>query len=70
MTILDTGLPSTRQIQALIKDKKEVQVKLNTEELLVGKILWQDANCICLSEKGMDPTLIWRQALTYLRPTE
>ena len=70
MTILDTGLPSTRQIQALIKEGKEVQVKLNTEELLIGKILWQDAYCICLSEKGTNPTLIWRQALVYLRPTE
>lgn len=68
MTEFNTGLPSTRQIQGLIKDKKEVELKLSTDELLVGQILWQDPNCICLVERDNRQTIIWYQAIVYLKP--
>jgi host factor-I protein len=35
---LETGLPSIRQIQAIIRDGKEVELKLITDDLLVGKM--------------------------------
>ena len=68
MTDLDTGLPGVRQVQNYIKDKQEVELKLSTDDLIVGKIIWQDADCICLLDHYEQPTLIWRQALVYLKP--
>jgi host factor-I protein len=68
MSEFDTGLPSVRQVQSFIKDKQEIEMKLITDELLVGKILWQDANCICLLDRNEQQTLVWRQALVYLKP--
>lgn len=68
MTEFNTGLPSTRQIQGLIKDKQEVELKLSTNDLLVGKILWQDTNCICLVDRENRSTLIWYQAVVYIKP--
>ncbi|MGB7416649.1 MAG: hypothetical protein WA902_20770 [Thermosynechococcaceae cyanobacterium] len=41
-TELDVGLPSIRQLQSLIQDGSEVEVKVITIDLLVGKIRWQD----------------------------
>jgi host factor-I protein len=68
MSEFDTGLPSVRQVQSFIKDQQEIEMKLITDELLVGKILWQDANCICLIDRNEQQTLVWRQALVYLKP--
>lgn len=68
MAQFDTGLPSVRQIQSFIKDKQQVQVKLMSGELLSGKLLWQDSDCLCLDEGGGRSTLVWRQAVAYLKP--
>ena len=68
MTEFDTGLPSVRQVQDFIKDKQEVELKLSTDDLIVGKIIWQDSSCLCLLDHYDQPTLIWRQALIYLKP--
>ncbi len=68
MSEFDTGLPSVRQIQNFIKEKQEVELKLLSNDLLMGKILWQDQSCICLVDQYDQPTLVWRQALVYLKP--
>ena len=68
MTDFDTDLPGVRQVQNYIKDKQEVELKLITDDLIVGKIIWQDADCLCLLDHYEQPTLIWRQALVYLKP--
>lgn len=68
MAELETGLPSVRQIQNLIKDKQDVELKLITQDLLVGKIRWQDTDCLCLIDQYEQPTLVWRQAIVYLKP--
>ena len=67
---LDTNLPSIRQIQNLIRDEKEVELKLMTDDLLVGKIRWQDHDAICLLDQYSQPTIIWRQAIAYMKPKE
>jgi host factor-I protein len=67
-TELDTGLPSTRQIQTLIRDSTEVELKLVTNDLLTGKMRWQDIDCICLYDHYDQPTIIWRKAIVYLKP--
>jgi host factor-I protein len=68
MTEFDTGLPNVKQIQKYIADKQEVEFKLITDDLLVGKIIWQDPSCICLVDHYDQPTIIWRHALVYLKP--
>jgi host factor-I protein len=68
MTDFNTGLPGVRQVQNYIKDKQEVELKLITDDLIVGKIIWQDVDCLCLLDHYEQPTLIWRQALVYLKP--
>ena len=68
MTEFETGFPSTRQVQTMIKDNQEVELKLLTDDLLVGKISWQDPNCLCLIDHYNQPTLVWRQAIVYLKP--
>lgn len=67
-TELETGLPSIRQIQSLIKDGTEVELKLVTGDLLAGKIRWQDANCMAIIDQYDQPTIVWRQAMVYLKP--
>lgn len=67
MSELNTALPSIRQIQSFIKDKQTVTIKLLTNEVLDGIILWQDQNCLCLVDETEQSTLVWRQALAYVR---
>ena len=68
MTEFDTDLPGVRQIQTYIKEKQEVELKLVTDDLVVGKITWQDDHCLCLMDHYNQETIIWRQALVYLKP--
>ncbi len=68
MTEFDTDLPGVRQIQTYIKEKQEVELKLVTDDLVVGKITWQDDHCLCLMDHYNQQTIIWRQALVYLKP--
>lgn len=65
---LETGLPSIRQLQTLIKDRTEVEVKLVTNDLLVGKLFWQDTSCLCLLDHYEQPTIIWKQAIVFIKP--
>ncbi|MGF1514479.1 MAG: RNA-binding protein hfq [Elainellaceae cyanobacterium] len=64
----DTDLPSVRQIQTFIREGKEVELKLSTNDLLTGKIRWQDATCLCLIDQYDQPTLIWHQAVVFIKP--
>ena len=68
MSEFDISLPSIRQIQGLIEEKNEVELKLVTDDLLVGKVRWQDPDCLCLIDHYDQPTIIWRQAIVYLKP--
>jgi host factor-I protein len=68
MTEFDTGLPSTRMVQNLIKEEKDVEIKLLSEDLIVGRVVWQDQHCICLVDHYDQSTLVWRQAVAYLKP--
>lgn len=64
----DTALPSIKQVQTLIKDATVVELKLVTGDLLVGKLGWQDQNCICVIDENNQPTTAWRHAIAYLKP--
>lgn len=67
-TELETGLPSIRQIQSLTREGAEVELKLVTGDLLTGKIRWQDPHCLCLIDHYDQPTIVWRQAIVFLKP--
>lgn len=67
MTEFDTGLPSVKQVQEYIKEKQEVELKLVTDDLIVGKIMWQDPQCLCLIDHYDRSTLIWRQAIVFIK---
>ena len=64
------GLPSFRQIQSLIKAQGEVEIKVTTNDLLVGKIRWQDSDCVCLLDHYDQPTIIWKQSIVFLKPKD
>lgn len=69
-TGFDTGLPSSRQLQNMIKEQKEVEIRLLTGELLSGRVRWQDQFCIGFNEEGDRSSIIWRQAIAYLKPKD
>lgn len=65
MAEFDTGLPSVRQIQQWISAKQTIEIKLMTGDSFTGQPLWQDANCVCLTDAEATQTTIWRQAIAY-----
>ncbi|MBC7971827.1 MAG: RNA-binding protein hfq [Verrucomicrobia bacterium] len=65
---LETGLPSVRQIQNLIREETEVELKLVTGDLLAGKVRWQDNDCLAMVDQYDQSTIVWRQAIVYLKP--
>ena len=67
-TELETGLPSVRQLQVLIRDKQEIEIKLVTNDVITGRVRWQDAYCICLDVPENQTIMLWRQAIAYLKP--
>lgn len=67
-TELDTGLPSVRFIQELVRHGTSIELQLTTNEKLTGKIRWQDPQVICLVDASETNILIWRQTIAYLKP--
>ncbi|MCU6593660.1 Hfq-related RNA-binding protein, partial [Klebsiella pneumoniae] len=59
-----------RQVQSFIKSQKQVEIKLTSGEAIVGKVRWQDPDCIALVDENNQQTLVWRQALAYLKPKD
>jgi host factor-I protein len=67
MPELDINQPSTRQIQQLIKDKKTLEIKLVTGDVLKGQLAWQDADYLCILE-GEQKIIVGKTALVYIKP--
>lgn len=68
ITEFDTSLPSIRQLQNLIKQASHLQIKLLTGDILTGKVIWQDQNCVCLVDENSQQTTVWKQAIAYIKP--
>lgn len=64
----DPALPSIRQIQTIIKQANTVELKLLSGDLLIGKIGWQDQNCLSLIDANHQTIIVWRHAIAYLKP--
>lgn len=67
MAEFDTGLPSVRQIQGFIKQGQEVELKLLTQDLLIGYLRWQDRDCVCINTQEGQTLIIWRHAIAYIK---
>lgn len=67
LTEFDTSLPSVRQVQNLIKDTGVVEIKLLTGDILTGKVLWQDIQCLMLVDNSGQKVTIWKHAIAYLK---
>ncbi len=65
---LDTGLPSTRQVQTMIREEIAVELKLITGDVLIGVVRWQDPHCVCIFENADTPTIVWRQSIAFIKP--
>ncbi|MEZ2237733.1 RNA-binding protein hfq [Microcoleus sp.] len=70
MSEFETGLPSVRLIQNYIKDKQQIELKLVTGDLLVGRIFWQDNNCLCVLDASEKQILVSRQAIAYIKTSD
>ncbi|QKQ72302.1 RNA chaperone Hfq [Nostoc sp. TCL240-02] len=68
LTEFDTTLPSIRQVQNLIKQTMPVELKLLTQDVLIGKVVWQDPQCICIADENSQQTTVWKQAIAYIKP--
>jgi host factor-I protein len=62
-----TGFPSVRQIQGLIRDKQTIEVKLTTGDLIAGRVVWQDPQCICVETEDGSKHQVWKQAIGFLK---
>ncbi len=67
LTEFDTSLPSTRQIQTLIKEAGQIEMKLITGDLICGKILWQDPQCMLVLNDSNERITIFKQAIAFLK---
>jgi host factor-I protein len=68
MTELDVNLPSIRQTQGLIKDKIGVEIKLLTNDIFTGRIIWQDTECLFIIDANEQKVLIYRHAIAFIKP--
>ncbi|MGA1621261.1 MAG: Hfq-related RNA-binding protein [Synechocystis sp.] len=68
MSEFNSGLPSVRQVQNLIKNQTTVEIKLLTGDSFQGKIRWQDPYCFGLMDDSDQATIIRIQAIAYITP--
>ncbi|PMB04001.1 RNA-binding protein hfq [Fischerella thermalis CCMEE 5198] len=67
ITEFDTSLPSTRQLQNLIKQAAATEIKLLTGDILTGRVMWQDQYSVCVDDNSQQ-IIIWKQAIAYFKP--
>jgi len=65
-TDFETGLPSIRQVQMLIRDQQGVEIKLTTGDVFNGNVRWQDQNAVCIETNGQTMILM-RGAIAYIK---
>lgn len=67
MTVFNTGLPSIRLIQSLIKNQTPVEIVLLNNKTFEGVIRWQDDNCLAIFTVNQEKVLVWTHAIAYMR---
>jgi len=66
-TEMDTALPSIRIVQNFIREKKDIEFQLTTNEKLTGQIRWQDPMYLGVADASGQVTILARQVIAYLR---
>jgi len=64
---MDTALPSIRIVQNFIREKKDIEFQLTTNEKLTGQIRWQDPMYLGVADASGQVTILARQVIAYLR---
>jgi len=64
---MDTALPSIRIVGSFIREKKNIEFQLTTNEKLTGQIRWQDPIYIGVADASGQVTIISRQVIAYFR---
>ena len=67
MIELDVNLSSIRYTQGLIKDKIGVEIKLLTNDVFTGKIVWQDPQSISIRDANDQKILVYRHSIAFIR---
>ncbi len=67
VTEFNTGIPSVRRLQRVIRDRELLEVKLNTGDVFVGQLRWQDPDCLCLADAEGRESLLWRSAIAFVK---
>ena len=68
MIELDVNLPSIRYTQGLIKDKTGVEIKLLTNDVFTGRIVWQDPQSISICDANDQKILVYRHSIAFIKP--
>ncbi len=67
VTEFNTGIPSVRRLQKVIREREILEVKLNTGDVFVGQLRWQDPDCLCLADAEGQESLLWRSAIAFVK---
>lgn len=71
MSEINTTIPSIRRIHGMIKEQKDVEIKLLTGDEIRGKVKWIDNNCICIdgaqADKPSATMVIWQSAIAFIK---
>jgi host factor-I protein len=65
---LETSLPSVRKFQTYIKDKTPIEIKLITNDVLTGTLLWIDPMYCCLVDAAQKQILMAFSSIAYVKP--
>ncbi len=65
---LETSLPSTRKFQTYIKDKTQIEIKLTTNDVLTGTLLWIDPVYCCLVDAAQKQIIMAFSSIAYFKP--
>ncbi len=65
MSQFNPALPSIRNVQTYIREKRDLQIKLLTGDTFRGQAKWIDDNCLNIETPGKS-ILIWLNAIAYI----
>jgi host factor-I protein len=51
----------------VIRDREILEVKLNTGDVFIGQLRWQDPDCLCLADAEGQESLLWRSAIAFVK---
>ncbi|MFM7613638.1 MAG: Hfq-related RNA-binding protein [Synechococcales cyanobacterium] len=63
---LSPGTPSVRQLQAIIREQRLIELKLVVGEVLKGQLVWQDNLFLNLRSEGQS-YMVSRLAIAYIQ---